>query len=160
MNTEQFAKDVVNQSTRQVTIERRMNFARQLAATYCISRPEMILFFTDPQTSRLPLYERCRVMNITEEEYMLTTQEEGWRRFMKDFEDAQLTTVRSQALTSTGAALTTDRFTYDKNGNANADHTLEIEAMKGLTAERVKAPSVTVNLQSNVWSDARKLAGG
>lgn len=87
---------------------------------------------------------------------MLIVNEDGFKRFLVDFQGALNTNIRVQALNNTSQALTEPRFKVSKEGH-NPDHTLETAVLQSMATENQKG--VQVNIQNNVWADARKIAG-
>lgn len=157
MTLQDFSQEVTKKFEKTHDIDTRMDFARQLAEHYGFEHPAMILFFTHPEIAKLPISDRCQKMGITEEQLMLFQKQEGFQRFLQDFQGIMVTTLRHQALMNAGTALTEDRSTFDKFGNETKNHSLEVEVLRAMSAE--KQPGVTVNLQNNVWSEARKALG-
>lgn len=156
MDLQEFATKAVESFENKQDFDARIAAARKLAEFYEFSRPELVLLYTHPENVRLSLSDRCKKLNITEEELMWLTQEPGFRRFLQDFQNLALGNLRNQAIASSSIAVTQDRFSYTKNGDQIPDHKLEIEILKAMAQEK---QSTNVNVQvNNVWAEGFKLA--
>lgn len=159
MSLEKFATQTAFRLEEMRDHERRLKGARLLAEKYIISRPEFILMVTHPDFERLPVRKRCERLGIMEEEWLLALHEPGMQAFIRDYQHNSLTAARLQAIANTGIALENDRYTPVKGGGSMENHDLEKELLKGIAAEK-SGPAVQVNVQQNVWGQARQLAQG
>lgn len=154
MQLEQFLVKVSDTFDERVEVDKRMRFAEAIAKKYKFECPALVLAYTHPKLSRLPLAQRCRDLGLSEEQYLLFASQEGFQKFVKDYHSLNINTMRTQAMESVGEALRTDRYSFDKMGNEMVDHTLEVAILKGLSEERA-GPQVAVQV-NNLWGAAKQ----
>lgn len=141
-------------------MEKRLTSAVALATKYKFTHPKMVLFFTHPELSKKPLRERCEIMDMTEEEFMMAFSEEGFQKFLTDFKNMAVLSLQTQSFEKLGDSIQSNRVKFDKNGNESEDLTVELQ-MTEMAVPRPAQVQVNNNTQVNtntLWSRARERA--
>ena len=157
MQLTELARDVATRFAERKDIEKRLNFADALAKRYKFQPKELVLFYTHPTLSKLPLKERCEKLGFTEEEFTYYALQPGVKKFLQDFQDLSLTAIRTQSFEKLGENITRDRVRFDKAGNQTDDFGIELEVLK-LSAPEKPQQTNPVNIQFNMWDRARAKA--
>lgn len=161
MQLAQFVENITSNFEQNEIMERRSASAKLIAAKYKFDFPNIILFFTHPDMVQKTFSERCKLLKMTEEEYMIACSQPGFKRFVKDFKDLCVTNLQTQAFEKLALAIEQKRFRYDKNGNASEEFDIEVE-LAGLAVAKpasVQVNNTNNNIQiSDSWTRARERA--
>ena len=155
MDLTTFTKQITTKFNNKVNYDLRIADAREIAAKYKFSPPELVLFVTHPEMARMNLRERCERLGITEESFMQLHSQDGYRRFLRDYKDLTKDVIEVQTLENISRTLSTERFIYDDEGSQlGADTRLEEKLYASQLQSTASAPSVNVQI-NNMWNQAR-----
>jgi len=157
MQLTELVQDVSTQFVEKKDLEARMKFATVLAEKYRFEQPEMVLFFTHPELSKKPISERCKTLGIVEEQYLVLLSQDGFKKFLKDFKDHNLTSLQTQSFEKLAKGIEQARMKYDKHGNATEDFSVELSLTSMAFPKADGATNVNVQI-NNLWERARAKA--
>ena len=157
MQLTELARDVATRFAERKDIAKRLDFADALAKKYKFSPKELVLFYTHPTFSKLPLKERCEKLGFSEEEFAFYALQPGVKKFLQDLQELTLTSLRTQSFEKLGENIARDRVRFDKAGNQIDDFGIELEVLK-LSAPEKTQQANPVNIQFNMWDRARAKA--
>lgn len=157
MQLTELVQDVSTQFVEKKDLDARLKFAKVLAAKYRFEQPELVLFFTHPELSKKPISERCKMLGVVEEQYLVLSAQEGFKKFLKDFKEVNLTSLQTQSFEKLAKGIEQSRFKYDKHGNATEDFSVELSLTSLAFPKNEQGTQVNVQI-NNLWERARAKA--
>ena len=158
MQLTEFVRQVTLKFAEETQLHDRLQYAAALAKNYKFVQPELVLCYTHPELAKLALPERLKKLNMTEEQFALLSQQDGFQRFLRDWQNLAVHGIRAQSVEKLAEAIPRSRTYVDKMGNVREDFSIELETLRGLAAEKAPAANPQINLKFNLWERARAKA--
>lgn len=160
MDLSTFTQQITTKFNSKVNYEARIADATKIAKKYRFNPPELVLFITHPEMSRMNLRQRCERLGVTEEYFMHLHGQEGFKRFIQDYKALNKDVIEVQTLENISAALATERYVFDDEGNRLGPDTRLEEKLYDAQL-RASTPAASINVQvNNLWSQAREKIKG